>query len=100
MTGDSGSTFALAHVDGITPDGPTVQINVPAPLSLVAPVDGATNVTPATVFQWSASPKVARLAVTCPGPTRDDGYTRFFVVTERQDDRHVEPRSLRHRPER
>jgi hypothetical protein len=74
--------FTVAHLDGLTPGQAGVQLNVPAPVSLVAPAAGATGVGPATMFQWSASPSVARVTLYCKGPLDTDGYTTFNVVTQ------------------
>jgi len=73
--------FSLAHLDGLTPGQVSVALTVPAPVSPVAPVAGASNVGANAMFQWSASPHVALLYVYCPGPMSSDGPTRFFVVT-------------------
>jgi hypothetical protein len=83
LIGSSGTPFGLAHVDGIASTEPTtVQLDVPLPALQVLPEGGDTGITPATVFQWSAARTVSLLVVSCPGPTRDDPHTRFFVVTE------------------
>jgi hypothetical protein len=74
--------FTVAHLDGLTPGQSNVQVNVPAPASLVAPADGAGNVSETSMFEWSASPQVARIVVSCKGPLDSDGYTTFNVVTK------------------
>jgi hypothetical protein len=74
--------FALAHLDGLTPGQGGVAMTIPAPVTLVSPPGGTSNVGPSAMFQWSASPHVALFYLYCPGPGTDDGPTRFFVVTE------------------
>src|SRR5262249_26786427 len=74
--------YSVGHVDGLTPGQGGVALNVPAPVSQVAPVPGASNVGPTSMFQWSASPRVAMLYIECASPNSGEGPTRFFVVTE------------------
>jgi hypothetical protein len=74
--------FSVAHLDGLTPGQAGVQIDVPAPVMQVAPAAGASNVAATSMFQWTASPHVARMNVYCKGPLNSDGYTTFNVVTE------------------
>jgi hypothetical protein len=74
--------YSLVHVDGLTPPQTGVQIAVPAPVSLVSPPGGTSNVGPNAMFQWSASPHVALFYLYCDGVASTDGPTRFFVVTE------------------
>jgi hypothetical protein len=47
--------------------------------SLVAPGVAATNVGATAMFEWTPVSQVARLTVTCKGPS--DAYTTFNVVT-------------------
>jgi hypothetical protein len=74
--------YTVAHVDGLTPGQGGIAIDVPAPVSQVAPAAGASNVAATAMFQWSASPRLALLYVYCGGVNQGDGPTQFFVVTE------------------
>jgi hypothetical protein len=74
--------FSLTHLDGLTPGQTGVQLTVSAPLSLVSPPGGTSNVGANAMFQWSASPHVAFLYLSCDPAQQGYGVTRFFVVTE------------------
>jgi hypothetical protein len=74
--------FALAHLDNLSPGQGTVQMTIPAPVSLVSPPGGTSNVGANAMFQWSASPHVAFFYLYCAGVGASDGPSRFFVVTE------------------
>jgi hypothetical protein len=74
--------FTVAHLDGLTPGQGSAHLDVQASVTQVAPAAGATNVAANATFQWSASPHVAVLSVSCKGPLSTDGYTTYNVVTQ------------------
>jgi hypothetical protein len=78
-----GTSYAVVHKD-VAPGQTNVDLTLPTPATLTAPLDGAANVNNSTTFRWVSDAKVFVLHVSNTDTSAGAPFSDMYVVTAKK----------------